>query len=108
MTSLSYKEVIINLTAGMGGDVEVGSGAKPLDFGPGTDCVGPEERLIHVKTRCWRRNRAIICGEGRLVVGAVVVVCLTLPASPSTVQCHLLASPSSPRARAAGRAVVIR
>ena len=43
------KEVIINLTAGMGGDVEVGSGAKPLDFGPGTDCVGPEERLIHVK-----------------------------------------------------------
>ena len=31
------KEVIINLTAGMGGDVEIGSGAKPLDFGPGTD-----------------------------------------------------------------------
>jgi uncharacterized protein (DUF849 family) len=43
------KEVIINLTAGMGGDVEIGSGATPLDFGPGTDCVGPEERLIHVK-----------------------------------------------------------
>jgi uncharacterized protein (DUF849 family) len=43
------KDVIINLTAGMGGDVEVGSGAKPLDFGPGTDCVGPEERLLHVK-----------------------------------------------------------
>lgn len=43
------KEVIINLTAGMGGDVEVGSGARPLDFGPGTDCVGPEERLVHIK-----------------------------------------------------------
>ena len=43
------KDVIINLTAGMGGDVEVGSGARPLDFGPGTDCVGPEERLVHIK-----------------------------------------------------------
>ena len=42
-------EVIINLTAGMGGDVEVGAGEKPLEFGPGTDCVGPVERLVHVK-----------------------------------------------------------
>ncbi len=43
------KHVIINLTAGMGGDVEIGGGARPLDFGPGTDCVGPEERLVHIK-----------------------------------------------------------
>ena len=42
-------DVIINLTAGMGGDVVVGDGEKPLDFGPGTDCVGPLERLVHVK-----------------------------------------------------------
>jgi uncharacterized protein (DUF849 family) len=42
-------DVIINLTAGMGGDVVVGDGEKPLEFGPGTDCVGPLERLIHVK-----------------------------------------------------------
>jgi len=41
--------VIINLTAGMGGDVVVGDGEKPLEFGSGTDCVGPLERLIHVK-----------------------------------------------------------
>ena len=41
--------VIINLTAGMGGDVVVGDGEKPLEFGPGTDCVGPLERLVHVK-----------------------------------------------------------
>ena len=39
----------IHGTGHVEGDVEVGSGAKPLDFGPGTDCVGPEERLIHVK-----------------------------------------------------------
>ena len=43
------KHVIINLTAGMGGDVEVGAGEKPLEFGPGTDCVGPAERLVHIK-----------------------------------------------------------
>ncbi|NJM30596.1 MAG: 3-keto-5-aminohexanoate cleavage protein [Rhizobiales bacterium] len=42
-------DVIINLTAGMGGDVVVGDGEKPLEFGLGTDCVGPEERLLHVK-----------------------------------------------------------
>lgn len=42
-------EVVINLTAGMGGDVEVGKGETPGDFGPETDLVGPEERLLHVK-----------------------------------------------------------
>ncbi len=41
-------EVIINLTAGMGGDVEIGEGEKPKEFGPGTDLVGPVERLLHV------------------------------------------------------------
>jgi uncharacterized protein (DUF849 family) len=41
--------VIINLTAGMGGDVVIGDGEKPLEFGAGTDCVGPLERLVHVK-----------------------------------------------------------
>ena len=41
--------VIINLTAGMGGDVVIGDGEKPLSFGEGTDCVGPLERLVHVK-----------------------------------------------------------
>jgi uncharacterized protein (DUF849 family) len=41
--------VIINLTAGMGGDVVIGDGERPLEFGEGTDCVGPLERLLHVK-----------------------------------------------------------
>jgi uncharacterized protein (DUF849 family) len=41
-------EVIINLTAGMGGDVEIGEGEKPMQWGPGTDLVGPVERLAHV------------------------------------------------------------
>jgi uncharacterized protein (DUF849 family) len=42
------KDVIINLTAGMGGDLEVGAGEKPMAWGPGTDLVGPVERLLHV------------------------------------------------------------
>lgn len=42
-------DVIINLTAGMGGDVVVGDGETPLQFGAGTDCVGPIERLLHVE-----------------------------------------------------------
>ena len=43
-------DVIINLTAGMGGDVVVGDGENAAgQFGDGTDCVGPLERLIHVK-----------------------------------------------------------
>jgi uncharacterized protein (DUF849 family) len=42
-------EVIINLTAGMGGDVVIGDGETPLQFGEGTDCVGPLERLLHIE-----------------------------------------------------------
>ncbi len=42
-------DVIINLTAGMGGDVVIGDGEKPLEFADGTDCVGPLERLLHVE-----------------------------------------------------------
>ena len=42
-------DVVINLTAGMGGDVVFGSGEAPLPLDPeGTDMVGPTERLRHV------------------------------------------------------------
>lgn len=40
-------DVIINLTAGMGGDW-VPSDDDPSVGGPGTDMIGPEERLAHV------------------------------------------------------------
>ena len=66
------KDVIINLTAGMGGDVEVGSGARPLDFGPGTDCVGPEERLVHIKALkpelCTLDCGTLNFGDGNTIV----------------------------------------
>ena len=42
-------DVVINLTAGMGGDVVFGAGENPLPLDPaGTDMVGPTERLAHV------------------------------------------------------------
>lgn len=46
----SDTDVIINLTAGMGGDMVFGEGEAPLPLDPaGTDMVGPLERLIHVQ-----------------------------------------------------------
>ena len=44
----SNTDVVINLTAGMGGDW-VPSEDDPAMPGPGTDMIGPEERLAHVK-----------------------------------------------------------
>ncbi len=43
-------DIIVNLTAGMGGDLEIGAGERPTDFGPGTDLVGPLTRLVHVES----------------------------------------------------------
>lgn len=43
-------DVVINLTAGMGGDITFGAGENPLPLNPkGTDMVGPLERLAHVE-----------------------------------------------------------
>jgi uncharacterized protein (DUF849 family) len=42
-------DMIVNLTAGMGGDLEIGAGESPMAFGPGTDLVGPLTRLVHVE-----------------------------------------------------------
>lgn len=44
----SDTDIVINLTAGMGGDW-VPSEADPSMPGPGTDMIGPLERLTHVK-----------------------------------------------------------
>ena len=45
----SGTDIIINLTAGMGGDLEIGSGEDPFKFGKATDLVGPLTRLAHVE-----------------------------------------------------------
>jgi uncharacterized protein (DUF849 family) len=46
----SGKDLIINLTAGMGGDIVFGAGEHPFPLdAAGTDMIGPIERLIHVE-----------------------------------------------------------
>jgi uncharacterized protein (DUF849 family) len=40
--------VILNLTGGMGGDLVLGPDQAPLDFLPGTDLVGPHDRMAHI------------------------------------------------------------
>jgi uncharacterized protein (DUF849 family) len=42
-------EVVVNLTAGMGGDLVVGPDDDPMSWQPGTDLVGGIERLAHVE-----------------------------------------------------------
>ncbi|MDP5009496.1 MAG: 3-keto-5-aminohexanoate cleavage protein, partial [Glaciimonas sp.] len=42
-------DMILNLTAGMGGDLEIGPGEEPMKFGAGTDLVGGLTRLIHIE-----------------------------------------------------------
>ncbi len=43
-------DVVLNLTAGMGGDMVFGSAENPLPLDPkGTDMVGATERLVHVE-----------------------------------------------------------
>ena len=42
-------DIIVNLTAGMGGDLEIGAGENPMEFGLNTDLVGPLTRLAHVE-----------------------------------------------------------
>ena len=41
-------DVVLNLTAGMGGDLVFGSVEQPLPPAPGTDMAGATERLAHV------------------------------------------------------------
>ncbi|MBY4675364.1 BKACE family enzyme [Marinobacterium arenosum] len=42
-------DLIINLTAGMGGDLYIGPEDKPTEFCPETDLVGGLERLAHIE-----------------------------------------------------------
>lgn len=53
-------DVIINLTAGMGGDWTPDP-SHPAMPGPGTDMISPEERLIHVK-ECLPEICSLDCG----------------------------------------------
>ena len=54
-------DVVLNLTAGMGGDLVLGGTEKPLPAGPGTDMAGASERIEHVAA-CLPEICTLDCG----------------------------------------------
>jgi uncharacterized protein (DUF849 family) len=54
-------DAVLNLTAGMGGDILFGSAAAPLPLAPGTDMAGAEERVAHV-AECQPEICTLDCG----------------------------------------------
>ena len=54
-------DVVLNLTAGMGGDLVFGTPAQPLPLQAGTDMIGAEERLVHV-AECLPEICTLDCG----------------------------------------------
>jgi uncharacterized protein (DUF849 family) len=66
-------DVVINLTAGMGGDVVFGAGEHPLPLNPdGTDMVGPSERLAHV-AKLLPEICTLDCGTMNFALGDYVM-----------------------------------
>lgn len=54
-------DVVLNLTAGMGGDIVFGPTSQPLPVQSGTDMVGAEERVAHV-AECLPEICTLDCG----------------------------------------------
>ena len=54
-------DVVLNLTAGMGGDMVFGGVESPLPVGDGTDMVGATERMVHV-AECLPEICTLDCG----------------------------------------------
>jgi uncharacterized protein (DUF849 family) len=54
-------DVVLNLTAGMGGDLVLGGVDQPLPPGPGTDMISGAERLAHVAD-CLPEICTLDCG----------------------------------------------
>ncbi len=55
-------DVVLNLTAGMGGDITFGSTVAPLPVNPaGTDMVGAAERVVHI-AECLPEICTLDCG----------------------------------------------
>lgn len=57
----SEVDMVLNLTAGMGGDLVFGGGENPLPPVEGTDFVGPQERVAHV-AECLPEICTLDCG----------------------------------------------
>ena len=54
-------DIVLNLTAGMGGDIVFGNAARPLPLAAGTDMVGATERVAHIAD-CLPEICTLDCG----------------------------------------------
>jgi len=54
-------DVVLNLTAGMGGDIVFGGTESPLPVAEGTDMIGAEERVAHI-IECLPEICTLDCG----------------------------------------------
>ena len=54
-------DVVLNLTAGMGGDIVFGGTESPLPVAEGTDMIGAEERVAHI-VECLPEICTLDCG----------------------------------------------
>ena len=70
----SETDVVLNLTAGMGGDLVLGGTDAPLPLdAPGTDMAGALERLAHVED-CLPEICTLDCGSMNFVAGGDYVM----------------------------------
>lgn len=70
----SQTDVVLNLTAGMGGDLVLGGAEAPLPLdAPGTDMAGAGERLTHVED-CLPEICTLDCGSMNFAAGGDYVM----------------------------------
>jgi len=69
----SETDVILNLTTGMGGDLEIGSGKNPLDVGPNTDMANILERIANAE-KCLPEICSLDCGSLNFGDSTMVIV----------------------------------
>ncbi len=95
----SGTDVVLNLTAGMGGDLVFGGAEKPFPVdAKGTDMAGATERLAHVE-QCLPEICTLDCGSMNFAAGGDYVMVNT----PDTLRAHGKAGEGARRpARARG------
>jgi len=69
----SEVDCVLNLTAGMGGDLVLGNPESPFPVNPATDMVGATERLAHVKA-CLPEICTLDCGTMNFAEADYVMV----------------------------------
>ena len=68
----SGTDIVLNLTAGMGGDLILGGAETPLPLHPATDMAGAAERIAHV-AQCLPEICTLDCGSMNFAEGDYVM-----------------------------------